>query len=347
VHRVVVGVSSVHGTAGAPALAAMLQQLFAAEALDDVRQAIAHGSHVLAVHDSVTLREVVASGALEATFHKGAPLDQEARTIERHLRRIAMSTGRTVTTLDRFDDEGVEALASSYRLRQGLCLVRPLNAYGARVGVVCFHFAGRGALRDAEFDSLRKFCDSAATALYNARVRAGLHRLAYTDQLTGLPNRHRLEEEMRKIRNAELTLLLIDFDGLKLVNDLLGYDRGDALITLIGGSLLKCLRDQDLAIRLGGDEFVVLLPETEEKIGRRRAEEIGATLDALEVPDDIKPYFRGASVGAATASPNDDLQSVLRRATDAMHSRKRRRKTDFTDSAGAAQQDPPASRVLP
>ena len=331
--------SSVHGTAGAPALAAMLQQLFAAEALADVREAIAHGSHVLAVHDTVTLREAAGNGgSLEATFHKGAVLDQEAKSIERNLRRLAISSGRTKSTLDRFEDPGVEALAASYRLRQGLCLVRPLSAYGNLVGVICFHFGGRGALPDAEFDSLRKFCDSAATALYNARFRAGLHRMAYTDPLTGLPNRRRLEEEIERLRGEEVSVLIVDFDGLKNVNDLLGYDRGDALIALIGASLQTNLREQDLAARLGGDEFVVVLPHTEERIALIRAEELSVALDALDVPDDIRPHFRGASVGYATAAAGEDLQPILRRAADEMHARKRRRKSD---RAGSRSDEPP------
>jgi diguanylate cyclase (GGDEF)-like protein len=335
-------VSTVHGTAGAPALAAMLQQLFAAEAIDDVRQAIAHGSHVLAVHDSVTLREFGGKGALEPTFHKGAPLDQEAKSIERNLRRLAISEGRTVTTLDRFHDESVETLAASYRFRQGLCLVRPLSAYGHKVGVICFHFAGRGALPDAEFDSLRKFCDSAATALYNARVRAGLERMAYTDPLTGLPNRRRLDDEISKLRDEEISVLMIDFDGLKQVNDELGYDRGDALISLIGAALQKSLRDHDLAIRLGGDEFVVLLPATDARIAAIRAEEISVVLEELDVPDDIKPFFRGASVGAETGGPHADMQSILRKAADEMHAKKRRRKTDRAASPSASSETPVA-----
>lgn len=314
----------------------MLQQLFAAEALDDVRSAIAHGAHVLAVHDSVTLREVGASGALEPTFHKGAPLDHEAKSLERSLRRLSISSGRTVTTLDRFQDEALESLAASYRLRQGLCLVRPLIAYGNRVGVICFHFGGRGALPDAEFDSLRKFCDSAATALYNARVRAGLERMAYTDPLTGLPNRRRLDQELAKPRETELSVVMIDFDGLKHINDEIGYDHGDRLITLIGAALQKTLREQDLAVRLGGDEFVVLLPGTDARVGKIRAEEISATLEALEVPDEIKPFFRGASVGCKTARPGDDVHLILRAAADEMHTSKRRRKTDFEDATRAA-----------
>ena len=73
-----------------------------------------------------------------------------------------------------------------------------------------------------------------------------------------------------------MSILVVDFDGLKHVNDVLGYDRGDALISLIGASLQKNLREQDLAVRLGGDEFIVLLPHTDERIALMRAEESGS-----------------------------------------------------------------------
>jgi diguanylate cyclase (GGDEF)-like protein len=326
--------NSLRGSAGSSttALAAMLHHLFAAEALEEVRRAIAHGSHVLAMHDTVTIREFSPGGALETTFRRGAPLDHEATVIERNLRQIAVTTGSTKTTLDLFDDEETEALAASYRLRQGLCLVRPLTAYGTAVGVIAFHFADRATLPDFEFDSLRKFMDSAGIALYNARLRAGLYDLAFTDPLTGLPNRRRLDEALGKLRGTEASIVLIDFDGLKQVNDSLDYDRGDALISLIGTSLQKSLREGELAVRLGGDEFVVLLPDTQPRLARVRADEIGAAFDGLDVPEDIKPYFRGASVGSATADPDEDLQRVLRRATEEMHARKRRRKTDVRDS---------------
>jgi diguanylate cyclase (GGDEF)-like protein len=332
--------NSLHGTAGrtATALAAMLQQLFATEALDDVRRAVAHGASVLSVYDTLTIREFVPAGALAATLRQGAPLGHEAKAIERHLRRLAVASGRTVTTLDQFENEEIEALAASYRRNQGLCLVRPLTAYGKRVGVVCFHFLGRTTLLDAEFDSLRKFCDSAAVALYNARVRAGLHDLAYTDPLTGLPNRRRLDDELARLFGTEASIVLVDFDGLKQVNDMLDYDRGDTLISLIGACLRSQLRAGELAARLGGDEFVILLPDTPAPAARRRTEEIGAALDSLEVPDDIRPYFRGASVGCATAEPGEDPQAVLRRATLEMHARKRRRKTDVEPSGRPAAQ---------
>jgi diguanylate cyclase (GGDEF)-like protein len=306
----------------------MLQQLFAAESVEDVRRTIAHGAHVLAAYETVTIREFLPDGALEATLRHGAGLGLEAKAIERNLRRLAVKTGRTVTTLDQFDDDESEALAASYRLHVGLCLVRPLFGYGKPVGVICFHFAHGATLLDAEFDSLRKFCDSAGVALYNARVRAGLHELAYTDPLTGLPNRRRLEDEFDKLAGTEASLVLIDFDGLKQVNDTLDYERGDTLIALIGAALRNNLRSGELPARLGGDEFVIVLPDTPETSARRRAEEIEDALDSLEVPEDIRPYFRGASTAPATARGDEHLRDTLRRATADMHANKRRRKSD-------------------
>jgi diguanylate cyclase (GGDEF)-like protein len=313
----------------AQALAAMLQRLSAAEPIDAVRKTIAHGAHVLSAYDTVTIREFEDDGALAATLRRGKALGFEAKALEQHFRRLAVESERTVTTLDEFDDEELDGLSASYRLHEGLCLVRPLVAFRRNsVGVICFHFGGRTTLQDAHFDALRKFCDAAAVALYNARVRMTLHDLAYTDPLTRLPNRRRLEIELNRSRRSEASVVIIDFDGLRDVNDTLDYERGDALISLVGAALQANLREGELAARLGGDEFVVLLPETPADGARTRAEQLSEALDALEVPDDIRPFYRGASVGSATAGPTQDLQAALLRATHEMHARKRRRKTD-------------------
>jgi diguanylate cyclase (GGDEF)-like protein len=317
-------------TGTAQALAAMLQRLSAAEPIDAVRKTVAHGAHVLSAYDTVTIREFADDGALEATLRQGRPLSFEAKSLEQHLRRIAVKTERTLTTLDEFNDEELDGLSASYRLHEGLCLVRPLIAFRNRpVGVVCFHYAGRTTLQDARFDALRKFCDAAAVALYNARIRKTLHDLAYTDPLTKLPNRRRLEMELARSRTEEASVVIIDFDGLREVNNTLDYERGDALISLVGAALQANLREGELAARLGGDEFVVLLPGASAHDARTRAEELGAALDALQVPGDIRPLYRGASVGSATAAPTQSIQAALLDATHEMHARKRRRKTDM------------------
>jgi GGDEF domain-containing protein len=90
------------------------------------------------------------------------------------------------------------------------------------------------------------------------------------------------------LRDSELSLLLIDFDGLKGVNDALGYDRGDALIAAVGMALAANVNEGELAARLGGDEFVVVLPEAMGACAEAgRGTDRGAR--RVAVPGDLEP----------------------------------------------------------
>ena len=311
-----------------PLLAAMIRQLFEAEALDDVRAATAHGAKLISPYDALTLRERGTSGGPAVTLRKGTELDANAKALERHLCQKADEAGRTVSTLDRLENDQAQALADAYARRYALCLTRPLRVFGENFGMLTLHYDGRPALVDAEFDALRTFADYASIALFNARARQDLRDFAYTDPLTGLGSRRQLDLELARLRDCELSLLLIDFDGLKGVNDALGYDRGDALIAAVGMALAANVNEGELAARLGGDEFVVVLSGADGQRARQRAEELTAVLDGVAVPDDVHSLFYGASVGAATAVPGEDSRAVLRRASNEMRSRKRRRKTD-------------------
>jgi diguanylate cyclase (GGDEF)-like protein len=311
-----------------PLLAAMIRQLFEADRLDDVRAATAHGARLISSYDALTLRERGVAGVPAVTMRKGEELDANAKALERHLCQEAGRSGRTVSTLDRLENDQAQSLADAYVRRNGLCLTRTLRVFGEEVGLLTLHYNGRVALFDAEFDALRTFADWAAIALYNAHARQDLRDFAYTDPLTGLASRRQLDVELTRLRDSELSLLLIDFDGLKAVNDALGYDRGDALIATVGAALAGNVREGELAARLGGDEFVVVLPEVDEPGARMRAEELTGVLDRVAVPHDLESLFHGASVGAATAVPGEDSRAVLRRASNEMRSRKRRRKTD-------------------
>lgn len=309
------------------ALVAVIQMLLSAEGLDDARAAIAHGARLIASYDTLSLYEVDEAGQLLLTLRHGDELGAGARALEELLCAKSVTTGRTVSTLDRFDDPEEQALADDLR-RNGLCLGRPLYAYGSFGGVLILHFDGRAALPDTEFDAMRRFADCAAVALSNARTRAELRDFAYSDPLTGLPNRRRLEQEFSRLERSEASLLLVDFDGLKAVNDTLGFDRGDVLIQAVAAKLAASARPDELVVRLGGDEFVAILPGTDRSTALARAEELTRTLDELELPPDLAELFRGASVGAATTAPDGDLWEAMRHATAEMLSRKRRRKTD-------------------
>jgi diguanylate cyclase (GGDEF)-like protein/hemerythrin-like metal-binding protein len=93
-----------------------------------------------------------------------------------------------------------------------------------------------------------------------------LNELAYTDMLTGLPNRALLLDRLRdaiidaRDGNAGMAVFMADLDGLKSVNDTYGHQAGDVVLQVTGQRFLACIRDRDTLARLGGDEFCVVLP---------------------------------------------------------------------------------------
>jgi len=95
-----------------------------------------------------------------------------------------------------------------------------------------------------------------------------LEQIAYVDPLTGLANRRLFEDEMRErikvitTSGGCFTLLLIDLDGFKKINDTLGHDAGDALLKVTAKRLVAAVRETDHVARLGGDEFAVVLAQT-------------------------------------------------------------------------------------
>lgn len=157
-----------------------------------------------------------------------------------------------------------------------------------------------------------------------------LSRLAYHDALTGLPNRRLLDDRMvHAISQAQrdgagLSLLFIDLDRFKPINDDLGHEVGDRVLQEIGLRLKKSIRQCDTAARVGGDEFVVLLqsavrPEDIETIATTLLSKLSEPIVAGE-----HQLLIGASIGCARY-PQDGLDSVslLKHADSAMYAAKR------------------------
>jgi diguanylate cyclase (GGDEF)-like protein len=309
-------------------LLAVVQMLLSARGLDDVRAATAHGAELITRYSTLSLYEVQADGALELTTRSGDELGPGAEALEELLRERARGTGKSVSTLDMPLSQRERLAVRDYSQRNALCIARPLYAHSKPIGIVVLHYADRAALEQTEFDMLRRFVEFAADALLTARTSADLQTFAYSDPLTGLANRRWLDIEFERLQGSEVSLILIDFDGLKTVNDTLDFDRGDELIRAIGVVLAASAQPAEFVVRYGGDEFVVVMPETGRERALRRAEELTTILDGMTLPPDIAALFHGASVGAATAQAGDDLRKVLLRASAEMRSRKRRRKTD-------------------
>ncbi len=114
--------------------------------------------------------------------------------------------------------------------------------------------------------------------------RAAMRRWALTDPLTGVANRRGLGEriEYEVTRHSRLThsftVVVIDLDGFKLVNDRFGHHAGDELLRDVAAAMREAVRDQDTVARLGGDEFCVLAPETGREGADRLAEKVRAAV---------------------------------------------------------------------
>src|SRR6202021_2963496 len=155
-----------------------------------------------------------------------------------------------------------------------------------------------------------------------------VYKLAALDQLTGLYNRRsgeqRLAEEISRAQRhgRPLTVLLMDLDGLKSVNDKHGHAAGDTVIKSFADRLQRAIRGSDLAVRLGGDEFMAILPEC-------RCEEVNRVLGRIEGLDfefaEQKVRLRFSS-GWTDFQPVDTMQEFLRRADVALYEDKRKGK---------------------
>jgi diguanylate cyclase (GGDEF)-like protein len=175
---------------------------------------------------------------------------------------------------------------------------------------------------------LQTLADYAAIAIENARAVRRIQELSITDDCTGLYNARHLftvlsEEVHRSARfGYEFTLLFLDLDHFKRVNDEHGHLIGSKLLAQVGECLRENLRLVDAAFRYGGDEFAILLPQTSRDAGLRVARRISRMFHHRPwLPDEAFRVDLRASIGIATY-PGDAAtpQAVVQRADEMMYS---------------------------
>ncbi len=148
-----------------------------------------------------------------------------------------------------------------------------------------------------------------------------LRHQATTDALTGLLNRAAITLKLEHVLAREVvTVLFIDLDGFKQVNDRLGHERGDAVLVEAAARLQVALGTPAMIGRLGGDEFLAILPSTEQLVASATAD---AILEALNAPWPESSAIT-ASIGIATSLPGEAAEDLLHRADTAMYEAKRR-----------------------
>ncbi len=155
--------------------------------------------------------------------------------------------------------------------------------------------------------------------------------LAFTDQLTGLYNRRMfLEIAEKKLNEAKryqepLSIIMLDIDLFKRINDTYGHDIGDLALKFLANILRKNVRASDIVARWGGEEFVILLPKTSLEQAYRVAEKIRKIVEfsTVELPDGVKLKFT-VSLGVSSFRGQEDLEELLKEADVALYEAKRR-----------------------
>jgi diguanylate cyclase (GGDEF)-like protein len=164
----------------------------------------------------------------------------------------------------------------------------------------------------------------AAMALENARVYEAARNLADRDPLTGFFNHRYLherlsEEVVRAIRSRRpLSVVMLDLDDFKLVNDTFGHVYGDRVLVYVAETIRASLRGSDVAARYGGDEFALILPETNAQEAAAAAERILAAFHARPfIADGRTALPVGTSIGIATHPGDGRTATELIAAADA------------------------------
>jgi diguanylate cyclase (GGDEF)-like protein len=161
------------------------------------------------------------------------------------------------------------------------------------------------------------------------RLEVELRRIATTDELTGLLNRREFLERAgrefsRSLRYDDaITMLLLDVDRFKDINDQFGHSAGDEALRRLARAGEECVRATDIFGRLGGDEFAVLLLETDIADAVRLAERLRSILDGIVMDTDHGPVSFTVSIGVATRDSETTLDELMSRADRSLYRAKR------------------------
>src|SRR5262249_4985363 len=236
---------------------------------------------------------------------------RRSRHSDRHCRDFAEH--REVVVRDGDD----EALADS---EQYPLAVVPLVLQDGQMGALQVNAADHSRLwHENEILLLRTVADQVAVAVYHAGLFAQIQQQALTDPLTGCYNRRSFEMQLdrelllaRRTHQA-LSLVLLDLDRFKHLNDSAGHEAGDAALRKLAGCFRQELRGTDAAARFGGDEFAVILPRTQPNGALIVAERLRAHIEKIHIAD-----FGNltASIGIASFPDHGGTHAELFRAAD-------------------------------
>ena len=207
------------------------------------------------------------------------------------------------------EDPAADPAEAAFLRAEGMrgLVMLPLIANGEAIGLVELTSCSRPTSDPGQITLARTMAHEAGMALENARLYETARNLADRDPLTGFFNHRYLherlsEEIVRAVRNRQpLSVVMLDLDDFKLVNDTFGHVYGDHVLVHVADLVRSTLRASDVAARYGGDEFALILPETGREEAARVAERILEAFRASPfAAEGRRPFPLGASIGIAT-----------------------------------------------
>ena len=265
------------------------------------------------VSDSTKLRIAT---ALQSSLHVRDIVKTFAREVRRIVRGVSVRYLHSARRI-RFDDGELASNRCSYEV----------NLVGKYLGEVTF---SRGvAFSEDELEVLELLLCVLVYPLRNALQYEQALKIALKDPLTGVSNRAsmgaHLDHHISLSRRQEtpLSLLIVDIDRFKSINDRFGHIVGDVVLTRIAERIVGCTRTSDGVFRYGGEEFVVVLPSTDSTGAELLAERIRGGIEALQIETLPVGFSVTASVGVAHFDGEESQTELLQRADEVLLEAKR------------------------
>jgi len=218
-------------------------------------------------------------------------------------------------------------------------IIAPLQLAEEDLGALALSSTRSGAFSEGDLRLLEGFAAAATAAIQNARLYADVQRLAITDVLTGQLNRRGfIEMARREIERFQrygrpLSVIMLDIDHFKEINDTYGHLVGDEVLRFVASQCVNNLRQVDLLGRLGGDEFAILLPETDQDTAASVAERIRHAVNSrpFTISEDLEKILAGSppiqlsvSLGVTQAlTTSDGLDDLIALADEALYDAKK------------------------
>lgn len=219
-------------------------------------------------------------------------------------------------------------------------LYLPLAVEGRFHGfVMVYIFCQVNSFDEDDIERAELFQTFAALAIAQVQHQELVTKLSYEDGMTGLPNRRRFFEEIEKAVYAydryktPFTVIYLDMNNLKYINDTFGHDAGDEALLTISAYLKKVTRQSDLPARLGGDEFAILYPYMDYRSAQTKIAELKLLFAHLQL-EQADAAFSLAVGGASYPDEAPDADTLLSLADDRMYKHKREMKSVAERTAG-------------